>query len=98
MYSEIEKTRKSEDEHKNESSKNGSDEKKEESEAKKTSSDISPDEYPLLHKLGIHSEFMDKLLQELVRYHGWNTIKYMQGNNRPGYLVPLPSLCTVKKL
>jgi hypothetical protein len=98
--SENEKARKSEGEHKNESgdesSKNGSDEEKEENEAMKSSSDISPDEYPLLHKLGIHSEFMDELMQELVRYHGQNTIEYMQGNNCPGYLVPLPSLCTIK--
>jgi hypothetical protein len=39
---------------------------------------------------------MDKLLQELVRFHGRNTIEYMQGNNYPGYLVPLPSLHTIK--
>jgi hypothetical protein len=39
---------------------------------------------------------MDKLLQELVKYNGRNTIEYMQGNNRPGYLVPQPSLRSIK--
>jgi hypothetical protein len=98
--SENENASKSEDESKNESdsesSKNGSGGVKEENQVFEAASDLSPDQYPLLHKLGVHSDFMDKLLQELVKYNGRNTIEYMQGNNRPGYLVPQPSLRSIK--
>jgi hypothetical protein len=40
---------------------------------------------------------MDKLLQELVKYNGQNSIAYVQGNNRPGYLVPQPLFCSREK-
>ncbi len=80
------------------SSKNGSDGEKKENMASKAASDLSPDQFHLLQKFGVHSNFMDTLLQELVKYNGQNTIEYMQGNNRNGYLVPQPSLCTLKNM
>jgi hypothetical protein len=40
---------------------------------------------------------MDKLLQELVKYNGQNSIEYVQGNNQPGYLVPQPLFCYGEK-
>jgi hypothetical protein len=61
------------------------------------SSDLCPNQFPLLHKLGVHSNFMDKLLQELVKYNGRHSIEYVQGNSHPGYLVPQPSFCSEEK-
>jgi hypothetical protein len=40
---------------------------------------------------------MDRLMQELVKFNGHSYIEYMQGNNRPGYLLPVPSLCSIEK-
>jgi hypothetical protein len=45
------------------------------------SSDLCPNQFPLLHKCSVHSNFMDKLLQELVKYNGRNSIEYVQWNN-----------------
>ena len=61
------------------------------------SSDLCPNQFPLLHKLSVHSNFMDKLLQELVKYNGWNSIEYVQWNNWPGYLVPHPLFRSIEK-
>jgi len=47
-----------------------------ENEVQNVTSDLRPDEFPLF-KLDIQSDFQDELLQELVRYYGWNTIEYL---------------------
>jgi hypothetical protein len=67
-----------------------------EKEVQNATSDLHPEEFSLLFKLGVHSNFLDKLLQELIRYNGRNTIEYLQGNNRPGHLVPPPPLQSSK--
>jgi len=36
-------------------------------------------------------------MQELVKFNGHSYIEYMQGNNHPGYLLPVPSLCSIEK-
>jgi hypothetical protein len=36
-------------------------------------------------------------MQELVKFNVRSCIEYMQGNNRPGYLLPVPSLCSIEK-
>ena len=53
---------------------------------------LPAEDFPLLCSLGVHSEFhMDALIREVVKYHGRKSIKYMQLNNRIGFLLPLPS-------
>ena len=59
---------------------------------KKSVSNLLSSEIPLLSSLGVHSDFMDKVLQELVKYHGKKTIEFMGSNNRKGYLISFPSL------
>jgi hypothetical protein len=55
-------------------------------------SNLPAEQFPLLCSLGIDSELqMDVLIREIVNYHGCKTIKYMQANNRIGFLLPLPS-------
>ena len=55
-------------------------------------SNLPAEDFPLLCSLGVHSEFhMDALIREVVKYHGRKSIKYMQLNNRIGFLLPLPS-------
>jgi hypothetical protein len=61
------------------------------------SSDLCPEQFPFLHKLGVHSEFMERLMQELIKFNGRNYVEYMQGNNHPGYLLPVPSLRSIEK-
>jgi hypothetical protein len=64
---------------------------------KKSVSNLSSSEFPLLSSLGVHSDFMDKVLQELVKYHGKKTIEFMGSNNRKGYLISFPSLRTANR-
>jgi len=55
-------------------------------------SDLSVQEFPLLHSLGIHSEkHMDALIREVVKYNSRKTISFVQANNRTGFLLPLAS-------
>jgi hypothetical protein len=55
-------------------------------------SNLPGNEFPLLCSLGIHSEkHMDSLIQEIVKFNGGKVIKYMQANNRTGFLLPMPS-------
>jgi hypothetical protein len=52
---------------------------------------LPADEFPLLSSLGIHSEkHMDCLIQEIVKFNKCKVIKYMQANNRTGFLLPIP--------
>jgi hypothetical protein len=48
---------------------------------KKSVSNLSASEFLLLSSLGAHSDFMDKLLQELVKYHGKKTIEFIGSKN-----------------
>jgi hypothetical protein len=55
-------------------------------------SNLPADEFPLLSSLGIHSKkHMDSLIQEIVKFNMRKVIKYMQANNRIGFLLPIPS-------
>jgi hypothetical protein len=40
---------------------------------------------------------MDKLLQELVKYHGKKTIEFNGSNNCTGYFISFPSLQTANR-
>ena len=48
---------------------------------------LSTTSFPLLSSLGVHSNFMDKLLQRLVKFYGQKTIEYVGSNNCNGYLI-----------
>ncbi len=50
-----------------------------------------PNKFPLLYSLGCNSSNMDRLIQELILFHGNNQISFTRGNNRQGTLVILPS-------
>jgi hypothetical protein len=50
-----------------------------------------PNKFPLLHSLGCNPSNMDRLIQELILFHGNNQISFTRGNNRQGTLVILPS-------
>jgi len=50
-----------------------------------------PTKFPLLHSLNFNPTTMDKLMQEILVYHGNKQITFTRGNNRKGSLVMLPS-------
>jgi len=50
-----------------------------------------PKKIPLLHLLNFNPTTMDKLMQEILVYHGNKQITFTRGNNRKGSLVMLPS-------
>ncbi len=58
-----------------------------------------PNEFPLLHSLFIThctSDIMDRLLKEVIRFNGSNTLNYQKGNNTKGTLINLPSYRSLK--
>ncbi len=56
------------------------------------SCEFSSQEYPLLHSLSSNTNFyMDALIREVVKFNDRKAIKYVQGNNRSGFLVPFSS-------
>ena len=58
---------------------------------------FDPNEYPLLHSLGLLKEFrFHALLWEIVKYNG-STIEFMQKNYHLGFLMLLPSSRTTKR-
>ncbi len=57
-----------------------------------------PLEFPFLHSLGICTEKeMDRLVQEVLKFHGNDTIKFKRRNNREGKLLLLPFATSVKR-
>jgi hypothetical protein len=50
-----------------------------------------PTKFPLLHSLNFNPTTMDKLMQEILVYHGNKQITFTHGNNRKASLVLLPS-------
>jgi hypothetical protein len=55
-------------------------------------SNLPANEFPLLCSLGIHSEkHMGSFIQEIATFHEGKVIKYIQANNRIGFLLPMPS-------
>jgi hypothetical protein len=60
-------------------------------------SNLSPIDFPLLSSLGVHSNFMDKLLQELVKFYGQKTIEYVGSNNCNVCLISFPSLRKINR-
>jgi hypothetical protein len=50
-----------------------------------------PKKYPLLHSMGCNAMIMDRLVQEILLFHGNNQITFTHGNNQKGTLVILPS-------
>jgi hypothetical protein len=61
-------------------------------------SNLPANEFPLLCSLGIHSEkHMDSLIQEIAKFHERKVIKYIQANNRIGFLLPMPSSRTTER-
>jgi hypothetical protein len=50
-----------------------------------------PKKYPLLHSMGCNAMIMDRLIQEILLFHGNNQITFARGNNQKGTLVILPS-------
>jgi len=50
-----------------------------------------PTKFPLLHSLNFNPTTMDKLMQEILVYHGNKQITFTRGNNRKASLVLLPS-------
>jgi len=50
-----------------------------------------PEKFPLLHSIGYNPMIMDRLLQEILLFHGNNRISFTRRNNRKGTLVILPS-------
>jgi hypothetical protein len=52
---------------------------------------FDPNEFPLLNSIGITPMNMDRLVQEIVEFHGHQSIKFILGNNRPGSLTLMPS-------
>jgi hypothetical protein len=58
---------------------------------------LDPKLFPLLHSLSIDSDTkMDQLIQEVLKLHGGKTVKFTGGNNRPGCLVTMPCLRSIK--
>ena len=49
------------------------------------------DKFPLLHSLRCTAMIMDRLVQEILLYHGNKRITFTRGNNRKGTLLILPS-------
>jgi len=52
------------------------------------------EEYPLLYHYGIPVQckhVRDKLVQEVLKFHGGNAVKYMQANNKRGLVLKIPS-------
>jgi hypothetical protein len=52
---------------------------------------FDPNEFPLLNSIGITPMNIDCLVQEIVKFHGHRSIKFIRGNNRPGSLILMPS-------
>ena len=52
---------------------------------------FDPKEFPLLHSLGLTPMHLDRLVQEILKFHGNRTIHFTRGNNRKGNLVAIPS-------
>jgi hypothetical protein len=50
-----------------------------------------PEKFPLLHSIGYNPMIMDRLMQEILLFHGNNRISFTRGNNRKGTLVIFPS-------
>ena len=50
-----------------------------------------PTKFPLLNSLNFNPTTMDKLMEEILLYHGNKQITFTRGNNRKGSLVMLPS-------
>jgi hypothetical protein len=55
------------------------------------SSMLDPIQFPLLNKLGVKTEDMNRLVQEILKLHENQDIIFMRGNNRAASLVALPS-------
>jgi hypothetical protein len=59
------------------------------------SSEFLSQVFPLLHSLAFNSNFyLDALIREVVKFHDHKAIKYIQGNDRSGFLVPFSSCQT----
>jgi hypothetical protein len=59
---------------------------------------LDPNQFPLLHKLGMNTDVhMDRLIQEILKLHGNQEIRFTRGNNREGTLVVLPSHRTLER-
>lgn len=56
-----------------------------------------PSKFPLLHSLGVCTTKMDRLIQEIIKFHGSETITFTRGNNREGTIVILPSFRTLER-
>jgi hypothetical protein len=56
-----------------------------------------PSKFPLLHSLGVCTTKMDRLIQEIIKFHGSETITFTRGNNREGTIVVLPSFRTLER-
>ena len=48
-------------------------------------------EFPLLNSLGCTTMHLDRLVQEIIKFHGHRSIKFLRGNNRMSSLVLMPS-------
>jgi hypothetical protein len=48
-------------------------------------------EFPLLNSSGCTPMHLDCLTQEILKFHGHSSIKFIRGNNRMGSLVLVPS-------
>ncbi len=48
-------------------------------------------EFPLLNSLGYTTMHLDRLVQEIIKFHGHRSIKFLRGNNRMSSLVLMPS-------
>jgi hypothetical protein len=57
------------------------------------SSNISfdPKEFPLLNSIGVTPMNLDCLVQEIVKFNGHQSIKFVSRNNHPGSLILMPS-------
>jgi hypothetical protein len=57
---------------------------------------LDPSKFPLLHSLGVCTTKMDRLIQEIIKFHGSETITFTCRNNREGTIVILPSFWTLE--
>ncbi len=62
------------------------------------SSKFDPIQFPLLNKLSVKTEDMNRLVQEVLKLHGNQEIIFMRGNNRAASLVALPSHRTLERI
>jgi len=57
-----------------------------------------PAKFPLLHSLGVcTTTHMNRLIQEIVLFHGSTSITFTRGNNRNGTLIMFPSNRTLDR-